>query len=352
MAKHTFIILSFLVCAIVGKAQDAIYSQFYNTNVILNPAMTGVFDGQQRFALNYRDQWSNIHRSKSYKTLSAQFDSKINIKNNDFLTYGINFTRDESGTSSYIQQSGHLNIAYIKQLGLNAYSDVDHYLVGGFNVGAGQNSVDVSNLWFGSQFDTNNGAVDFSRPSNEELINMNGNSPLFGDFGFGLMYYALFSERNNLYIGAAARHINRPQISLTEFGDVRLERLITLHGGGEILLNRELSIMPNFVSYFQSPSRMFMPGFQMRYKDSDWREVALRAGMWTRIVRGEPQVLVNDALIFSAVFEYEAWLFGVSYDITTSSLDLANSGRGAFEFSLQYVNRDTRYRRPITCPKF
>jgi type IX secretion system PorP/SprF family membrane protein len=181
---------------------------------------------------------------------------------------------------------------------------------------------------------------------------MNGNSPLFGDFGFGLLYYAIFSERNNVYLGASANHLNTPVISLSEFGDIRLKRLYTIHAGGEILLNRELSFMPNYVAYIQNPSRMVMPGFHMRYKHRDWKEVALRAGVWTRMVRGEPQAIINDAIIVSATFEYEAWLFGVSYDISTSRLINATSGRGAFEFSLQYINRDTKYRKPINCPKF
>ncbi len=348
---YIYIALVFFTLNLV-HGQDALYSQFYNANVILNPSLTGVFEGQQRFAIQYRDQWSSIHRSKSYKTLSAQFDAKIHIKNNDFLTYGMNFTRDESGNSSYIQQSGHINIGYIKQLGANAYSSTEHYLVGGLKLGGGQNSIDVSQIWFGNQFDINSGSLDLSRPTNEDLINMNGNSPLFGDFGFGLLYYAIFSDRNNFYLGAAGTHLNRPRISLTEFGDIRLQRLYTIHAGGEILLNRELSFMPNFVAYFQNPSRMVMPGFHMRYKHKDWREVALRAGIWTRIARSEPTVLINDALIFSATFEYESWLFGISYDITTSRISNATSGRGAFEFSLQYRNRDVNYRRPINCPKF
>jgi len=348
-----FLYIAFFVCFVSSLvAQDATYSQFYNANVLLNPSLTGVFDGQQRVAINYRDQWSSIHQSQSFKTLSAQFDAKIHTKNNDFLTYGIDFTRDESGTSNYLQQNGHINIGYIKQIGASAYSSTQHYLVGGLKIGAGQNRVDASKIWFGNQFDTNGGFIDINRPNNEELINMNGRSPLYEDVGIGLLYYAIFSPRNNIYAGFSANHLSRPRISVTEFGDVRLKRIFTVHAGGEILANRELSFMPNVVAYFQSPARMVMPGFHARYQHRDWREIALRAGVWTRIVRGEPQALINDAIIVSATFEYEAWLFGISYDVTTSRLINATSGRGAFEFSLQYINRDTKYRKPITCPKF
>ena len=346
-------ILSFLLAVCFGlNAQDASYSQFYNSNTLLNPALTGIFDGQQRIAVNYRDQLSSIHRTESFKTLSAQFDARMNTKNNDFLTYGLDFTRDQSGAGGYLQQSGHINLGYVKQIGANPYSSIDHYLVGGLKLGFGQNRVDPSKLWFGNQFDISGGTVDMNRPSNEDLINMNGTSPLFGDFGFGLMYYNLMGPRKTSYIGFAANHLNQPKISLTEFGDISLKRIYTIHAGGEFPLNRELSVMPNIAMFFQTPSRMFMPGSHFRYQHKDWREIALRVGLWTRIVRASDKALINDALIFSTTFEYEAWLIGVSYDVSTSRLISANSGRGAFEFSIQYVNRNTKYRRPITCPKF
>lgn len=331
-------------------AQDAVYSQFYNSNTVLNPALTGVFNGQQRLTLQYRDQWSSIHRSESYKTYSAQFESKVHIKGNDFLTYGLDFSRDQAGSSSYLQQSGHLNVAYIKQLGANSYSNVDHFLVGGLKLGAGQNRVDVSNLWFGNQFDKSGGAINWGSNSNEDLINDGGRSPLFGDFGFGLLYYNVMGERKNFYAGVSASHINQPDISLTEFGSIRLKRLITLHTGVELPQNRELSHMINAVMHIQNPSFMLVPGYVARYKHKDWKEIALRAGIWTRILAVEG--LANDALIFGATFEYESLQFGISYDVSTSSIVRANSGRGALEFSFQYINRNTKYRAPIKCPRF
>ncbi len=345
------ITLSLILLGQLSWSQDAVFSQFYNSNAVLNPALTGVFDGGQRLTLQYRDQWAQIHKSQSYRTVAASFDAKIHMKRNDFLTYGIDFTRDQAGAGAYTQQAGHLNIGYIKQIGTRSYSPIKHFLSGGLKVGFGQNSVNVDQLWFGSQFDTNNGYVDLGRPTNEDLINMNGNSPLFGDFGLGLMYYNIIEERKTMYIGVSGAHLAQPNISMTEFGDVRLRRLVTVHAGGEFPVNRELSIMPNFVMHFQSPARMFMPGAHVRYMHQDWKEIALRFGAWLRTVRSFDSNVINDAIIFSATFEYEAFLFGLSYDVTTSRLINANSGRGAFELSVQYRNRDTKYRTPIKCPK-
>ena len=348
---RTIITITIVFLAYFANGQDAVFSQFYNSNAGLNPALAGVFDGGQRLTLQYRDQWGQIHRNQSYRTIAASFDAKVNMKKNDFLTYAIDFSRDQAGAGGYTQQAGHLNIGYIKQIGTNAYSDVKHFLSGGLKVGFGQNSVNVDQLWFGNQFDTDNGNVDFGRPTNEDLINMNGNSPLFGDLGLGLMYYNVMGPRKTMYLGISGSHLARPNISLTEFGDTRLQRLITFHGGGEIPLNRELSIMPNVVLHLQSPARMIMPGAHVRYTHRDWKEIALRFGTWFRTVRSTDKAVINDAIIFSATFEYESLLFGLSYDVTTSRLVTANSGRGAFELSVQYRNRNTKYRTPIKCPK-
>jgi len=49
--------------------------------------------------------------------------------------------------------------------------------------------------------------------------------------------------------------------------------------------------------------------------------------------------------------ELNHWTVGLSYDITLSSLTLANNSRGAFEISVMYVHPETRRSRVI-CPNF
>ena len=109
--------------------------------------------------------------------------------------------------------------------------------------------------------------------------------------------------------------------------------------------------MPNAAFHVQGPSRMFIPGAQFRYTRKDWKEIALRAGVFTRIVRST-EGISNDALVFSSLFEYQDFILGLSYDVSTSNIALANSGRGSFELSLQYKSPNTRYRNPLKCPKF
>ena len=43
-----------------ASAQDVHFSQFYETSVLRNPALIGIYNGDYRFGLMYRNQWSSI----------------------------------------------------------------------------------------------------------------------------------------------------------------------------------------------------------------------------------------------------------------------------------------------------
>jgi len=51
------------------------------------------------------------------------------------------------------------------------------------------------------------------------------------------------------------------------------------------------------------------------------------------------------------MMEFDRWMVGLSYDITVSSLALANNSRGAFELSLTYFHPGEKRAR-VVCPNF
>jgi len=86
------------------QAQDPRFAQFYTAPDQLNPALTGVYDGQFRFIANYRDQWASVLNDVPFRTLSTHLDGKISIGRNDYLSIGVNGLRDIAGDSKYIQK--------------------------------------------------------------------------------------------------------------------------------------------------------------------------------------------------------------------------------------------------------
>lgn len=331
-----------------AKAQDPRFSQFYAAPSQLNPAMTGVFEGRWRAHINYRDQWSSILASKPFRTVAAGFDMKYRIVGEDYLGFGLSAVKDEAGTSNFEVNRGHVSLSYIKQVGGGRYRTDDQYLIAGGSFGFGQNSID-SRLWFSNQFDGTE--PDFGRDTGEDFDNrVMMSSDIYMDVNAGLMYYALFGENTSVYAGVAMHHLNVPDISLLENGKEELYRRWIGHAGGELPLTDELSILPAVQVMGQGPSFEATGGANFRYSNHDWYELAIRAGLWTRMnntVTGKN----FDALIATFILEVERWNLGMSYDMTTSSLNLANNSRGAFELSLIYTH-PAKGRVKVNCPKF
>ncbi|MBP9136005.1 MAG: type IX secretion system membrane protein PorP/SprF, partial [Chitinophagales bacterium] len=72
--KNIFLV-SFLSCfSLFLKAQDLKFSQFYNSPLNLNPALTGKIPGIARVVVNYRNQDNPVVAASAYSTISASAD--------------------------------------------------------------------------------------------------------------------------------------------------------------------------------------------------------------------------------------------------------------------------------------
>ena len=331
-----------------ANAQDPRFSQFYAAPLQLNPAMTGVFEGRWRFNANYRDQWASILESNPFRTVAASYDMRYNIVGSDFLGFGVSALRDEAGASNFNVNRGHVSLAYMKHVGGGKYRTDDQYLIAGGSFGFGQHSID-NRLWFSQQYI--DGGPDLGRDTGESFLTEEGlSSDMYIDVNAGLMYYALFGDNTSLYVGGAMNHLNAPDVSLTGDGKEELYTRWLGHAGGEVPFTNELSLLPAIQVMGQGPSFETTLGANFRYHNHDWYEVAIRAGLWSRITKTVTGSHV-DAMIVTAILEMERWNLGISYDITTSNLNIANNSRGAFELSLIYTH-PAQSRIKVNCPKF
>ena len=202
------------------------------------------------------------------------------------------------------------------------------------------------------EYDPNQNAPDPGNiSSGETFAGMSSlSTDMYIDINAGLMYYALFGDNTSIYVGGAMNHLNAPDVSLIENTKEEMFTRWIGHAGGEIPFTAELSLMPAIQVMGQEESFESNFGANFRYSNHDWRELAIRAGLWSRITK---TVSGNhfDALVFTAILEVERWNIGVSYDMTTSNLNVANNSRGAVELSLIYVH-PAKSRIKVNCPKF
>jgi len=171
-----------------GKAQaDIHFSQFYETSILRNPALTGVFSDDYKLGLYYRNQWSSITHPYSTALFSAEGHVPISSVSEDFVSFGILGYSDRAGS---IDQK--ITTVY-PALNYNKCINTDHntFLSVGFTGGYNQYSFDPSKTTFNNQYLNN--AFDPSNPSMENLPNAKMS---MWDLGAGINYNTSMGEDN------------------------------------------------------------------------------------------------------------------------------------------------------------
>lgn len=343
----TFIIFSFLAIQIT-KAQDPRFAQFYASPLNLNPAMTGVYEGQFRFIANYRELYSSVLGNQPFRTIGAGFDTRQQVSRGNFVGLGINLMRDAAGVSNFQRTTGALSASFMKQMGGGRYGGNDQYLIAGAQVGFGQQGLNWNKLWFSNQYDIDAGGVNFDNPTGENFTGEN--SKMYVDFNAGILWYSLFEENQSIYFGGAFYHLNAPNISFLNQTN-ELPRRWVVHGGGELPFTKQLSLMPAVAVMGQNKAMSATVGANFRFTNREWKELALRAGGWAHVSNKLESGFAMESITATAILELERWNLGFSYDVTASTINQATNGRGAFEVSLIYVH-PAKSRIRVNCPNF
>ncbi|MDX1909970.1 MAG: PorP/SprF family type IX secretion system membrane protein [Saprospiraceae bacterium] len=347
MKKTTLHILSlcFVMFAMTAQAQDIHFSQFYQSPLNLNPALTGVMNCNHRLVANYRNQWASILKNRAYNTYSASYDQKMTVGRYDYFGVGGTLWGDKAGTSEFATISARLSGSYAKKMG--GYRKKAHFLVFGADIGLSNRSIKSYNLQWPSQHDGNGG---FNPDLTPGIID--DPSFLFADLSAGLLWYSVFSKETNFYFGGAFSHLNRANQSFQN-ANIPLFSKFTFHAGGEFMPGQKFGLNPGVVTFFQGPSWQVNVGNSFKFLLGNSRRYnqAFQFGLWARLANKLTSEKLMDAIIVSTRFDYEQFNIGFSYDINTSSLFTATNGNGSFEFSLIYKICGPE-RRGVYCPSF
>ncbi len=327
-------------------AQDIHFSQFYQSPLNLNPAMTGVMNCNHRIVGNYRNQWASILKQNAYNTYSASYDQKIPVGRYDYFGIGGTLWGDKAGSSEFATLQARLSGSYAKKMG--GYRRKAHYLSLGADVGVSQRSINSAALQWGSQHD-GNGGYDPNRAGDV----IDDPNFLFLDISAGALWFSVLDEDKNFYFGTSFSHLNRANQSFGNKDYIPLYSKFTFHAGGEFMVAQKMGLVPGVVTFFQGPSFQLNVGNSFKFLLGNSRRYhqAFQIGGWARISNKLNDGKLMDAFILSTRFDYEQFTIGFSYDVNTSSLFPATNGNGAFEFSLVYKICGPE-RRGVYCPNF
>lgn len=325
MNKHIVVLIFFASVLWSGKkacAQDIHYSQYNATTQNLNPAQTGLFNGDWRFVGNYRSQWSSI--PVPYKTFSLAADTRLKTKlANDVPGVGLQINNDRSGDSKFTTTQIFVSGAYIKKL----TKDSANFLSIGIQPGISTKSFDVNALTFDNQFDGDQ--YDPTLASGEHFTKTR---ITYFDMGAGLAYLWRKTNRTKINVGVSLFHINKPKQSFFNNSDIRLDMKTTVSGIGQIPVSAKLDVLPSFMYQRQGKFQETLLGVFGKYylKPVNGVETAVSLGGFYRM---------KDAFIVAANVDYRSFNVGLSYDVNTSKLTEATNRRGGFEISVIYIFR-------------
>lgn len=312
-----------------GWAQDAHLSQYEASPQHLNPAMTGMFEGDFRFNVHYRNQWSNLI-TKPFVTSAMSFD--MPYKKAKLGAFVLN---NRAGAGNY-------NVLNFVVSGAYDYSFKNHpsnHISGGIQLGVIQKSVNMANLYFDTQYSAaNGGGFDPNQSNGENFSNV---SIWLPELNLGMLYYYSRPDaRINPFLGFSVHHITEPNESFFT-AENKLPRRYVLHGGIKLNVNERIQISTHLLGMQQTNVKETTASLLLYYYFRDSDTYLLLGGTGRR----------NDAFIMNTGLKYGSFTYRVSYDINTSTLQRITNGRGGFELSIVYIIKKVDANPIKPCPR-
>jgi type IX secretion system PorP/SprF family membrane protein len=325
----------------LAKAQDLHFSQFYESALLRNPSLAGLFEGDVRVQIVYRDQWNSFTNAYKTGSLNAQYKMPVG-SGNDYLTAGLQMLFDKAGTAGLT--STHLMPAINYHTSLS--SEKPMYISVGFMGGWVQKRIDRSKITTNSQFDGT--AYNPALADGEAFINP-GYS--YADASVGASFNSSFGQEQQhvFFAGLAYHHLNRPRNTFYRTAGAALNPKWVLSGGAKVMINEQSFFTMQGDLSRQGSAQEVIAGALYGWKFGDFPEdpdYVLQLGTLVRW---------KDAIIPVVKLDYRPFSVGISYDVNISPLRTVSMGRGGFELSVVYtgfLDRDNTTRDKVLCPTF
>lgn len=315
--KYALLII-FAIAAIEAKAQDPIFTEFYLVPETMNPGFTG-YQNTWHAGLLHRRQWPDGNR---------RLDTEYAFANNmvtDRAAVGMTVLNHHEEFTNY--NFFQINGVYSYYIPLNT----EWGITPGLEAGYGRKNFGFGNLLLEDQINTNTGEI--NGPSTDPGVLNYSNKIDFIDFSVG---FVINSEL--AWFAAALKHINRPDISFAESGNVPLDMFLNINGGYYF----ELDDAPS--SFLPEDCRVLVTANYMRQSQYNRIDIgaAFETGYFTigALAVLNPERKSEDSHMLTSVnpilnFNLGEFSFGYSYDLNTSKLGRT---QGVHELSLVWTS--------------
>lgn len=319
--KSCLSLVYLLVAATRLAAQDFTFSQFYEQPLLRNPALSGLFNGDLRISMAYRDQWGAI--TVPFRTTSLSIENKIPVgDHHDVLTIGAQMSMDGAGDIRLRRTQLLPSINFHKSLN----GEKDTYLSLAFMGGPVSSQFDITQLKFGDQY--NGGSFSPSNPTQQPIVN---NNYSYWDLSTGLSFSSTLNNQTRFYIAAGLAHFTTPVIrSSTTTRASSLAPKLSLNLGlhGKVGENSHLIAFTDY--YSQGGNHQLLGGFMYGISATQFEDEEATVIYFGSFLR------YGDAVIPVVKMEFGQMSIGVSYDVNVSKLKTVSNWRGGLELTASY----------------
>jgi len=321
---------------------DIHFSQFYETSILRNPALTGVFENDYKFGAYYRSQWSTVSNPYQTALVSGEYRHSVGQYSNDYVSFGLLGYTDKAGSIDQRITGIYPAINYNKSI------DEHHntFLSAGFTGGYLQYSFDPSKATFNNQFQ--GGHFDPTNPTNENITNA---KMTMWDLGAGLSFNtSLGDDKKVTYVlGVSGYHFTQPKFSYYETPGITQNIRWNVNAAVSRYVNEAVTIVFHSNYALQATYNEIMIGGMIHWTE---HKTGIRS-LYT--FSGGVFYRYNDAIIPVVKIKYKNMAFGFSYDVNVSTLMPASYMQGGAEVTL-FITGNTADRSGVVkktmCPRF
>ncbi len=315
-------------------SQDIHFSNWQMSPLNLNPAQTGMFEGDGRLIFNYRTQWRSVQ--VPYNTFSFGGDFNLNkplIKGTQEAV-GVMFNHDAAGDGNYTVTDFKVpfnhKFSFRKDSGLTIALGV---LAGVSNVKIDPNRLSYDRQWDGDAY---NGGL-----QNGETFQLL--SKVYADVALGTVIQKQINQKWLASVGYGISHVNQPNISFYNTKGVTLKPRHNESLQVKYSFSNISSVMLEYYGNQQQKFRENLAGLTYYHTIEPKTGTIVNIGFFNRF---------GDAMISTLGLQHNNMRLQGSYDYTYSGFRRATNGKGAFEISFIYIYAKPKVFVPKTrvCP--
>lgn len=322
---------------------DIHFSQFYETSILRNPSLTGIFTNDYKVGAYYRNQWSSISNPYITTLVYAEVRMPVGHVSDDYISLGFLGYSDKAGSIDQKITSLYPAINYSKCVN----TDRNAYLSVGFTSGYTQYSFDASKVTTNHQYLAGFG-FDPTLSINENFTNT---KMTMWDLGAGINYNSSTGSNNSItyILGVSGYHLTQPTFSYYAIPGITQNMRWNLNGaiGFNVQSNITTQIHTNLA--LQGAYTESITGLLINYAEPGGGSrpaYVLTGGVFYRYL---------DAVVPVVRLKYKNTSIGASYDVNISKLKQASKLRGGYEITMSisgdWSNKTGEYKKTV-CPKF